>query len=302
MCLTNRFDLHGDDTNLNELIDEIKVYQEMFLDTPLEVVVIDTFAKVTPGLTENDGKDVGMVMARLDRIRTELSTGVWLVHHMNAAGSGPRGHTSLLAGYESGIQVVRGEDKHEYQRHDGKQVLADVRYAILKKQKEGEDGIRWRFFLEDILVERDDDGSPRYSGCVRPLDVDVVDNRLGGLNISDGMMIVLRALKKAVEDYGEDPPPGMARNVYKIVNADHWFSAYMRLSGDEGEDTIRKKLKRANDWLQAHNVIDRDNPYVWFAGRRVNGFEVPVKRDAESSQSWEGRNVMESEVDFMNYG
>ncbi|MFI7996082.1 AAA family ATPase, partial [Acinetobacter baumannii] len=72
-------------------------------DVPLELIVIDTFNKATPGANENDGKDMGVVLARCDRIRQKTGAHVMLVHHLNAGGTKARGHTSLFANVENVI-------------------------------------------------------------------------------------------------------------------------------------------------------------------------------------------------------
>lgn len=59
------------------------------------LIVIDTQARVTVGADENSARDMGMLVAAADRIRTATRACVLLVHHEARGGDNMRGSTSL---------------------------------------------------------------------------------------------------------------------------------------------------------------------------------------------------------------
>lgn len=62
---------------------------------PLECVVVDTFASVTPGAQENDSAVMTQAMSAARSWVRELGVSVIILHHTNAAGSRERGHSSM---------------------------------------------------------------------------------------------------------------------------------------------------------------------------------------------------------------
>ena len=78
VLLERPLDLYTNDEHVDLFIEECRHWGGRF-DVPLELIVIDTFNKATPGANENDGKDMGTVLARCDRIRRETGAHVMLV-------------------------------------------------------------------------------------------------------------------------------------------------------------------------------------------------------------------------------
>lgn len=271
VCLTRKFDLFGNEPELVDLIAEIKHHAAQF-DVPLEAVVIDTLNKTTPGMDEISGKDVGVVMKRLERIREECNCGLWLVHHKNAAGTGPRGHTSLYAAFETAIEVSRAMSEKDSDDRP-------IRFARLAKQREGEDGIVWRFVLPSVEIGRDVEGDAMTSCVVAPpAGQQTIAERpnmaLGAARPpSPQQSNILRALLKALSERGEATPPGLGlpRSITTVTRVGHWYDAYRQTAAEQSDDAIKQAMKRASDhWLEKR-VIGRNNPYVWITGRPVTG-------------------------------
>lgn len=271
VCLTRKFDLFGNEPQLVELIAEIKHHAAQF-DLPLEAVVIDTLNKTTPGMDEISGKDVGIVMARLERIQTECKCGLWLVHHKNAAGTGPRGHTSLYAAFETAIEVSRAMSEKD-------QDDRPIRFARLAKQREGEDGIVWRFVLPSVEIGRDAEGDAMTSCVVAPpagqaTIAEKPNTAPGGVRRpSPQQSNILRALLKALTERGEPAPSALQlpRSVTSVTRVGHWYDAYRQTAAEQTDDAVKQAMKRASDyWLERH-VIGRHNPFVWITGRPVEG-------------------------------
>ncbi|MBT2207022.1 AAA family ATPase [Actinomadura sp. NEAU-AAG7] len=70
-------------------------------------VVVDTQARVTVGADENSAKDMGQLVAALERIRATTGACVLLVHHESRAGDNMRGSTALEGAAETMIRVSK---------------------------------------------------------------------------------------------------------------------------------------------------------------------------------------------------
>ncbi|SHG87571.1 AAA family ATPase [Bradyrhizobium erythrophlei] len=302
ICLTKKFDLFGNEQQVIELIAEIKVlvanWNEMFPDDQLELeaVVIDTLNKTTPGMDEINGKEVGLVMSRLDRIREECDCGLWLVHHMNAGGTGPRGHTSLYAAFETAIKIGRYDHTAKdapAKIADGNK-LRDRRFTQITKQREGEDGEITDFFLRGVIAGYDEDNAPIPGAVVEWIDADPAARvkqaeEEAGINMTDQNRNTYRALRRALEEFGVAPPPrlGLPKSVDRVVEAQRWSQIYREnFAADASDDAVRKAIQRGNNFMIDKGIMARSNPFVWITGKRIRGVPKrpdPVDREEEAT-------------------
>lgn len=135
---------------------------------PVDLVIVDTFAQVTPGANENTSEDVGRALANL-KLLHEATRAMNLVvaHAGKDLSKGVRGWSGLKAAADVQIEVVRHED--------------GTREIIIEKMKDGEDGIRWAFRLEVVEVGIDYDGDIVTSCVAVPaeLPTKVEEERIG---------------------------------------------------------------------------------------------------------------------------
>jgi hypothetical protein len=126
------------------------------------LIVVDTWAQVTPGSNENSGEDMGKALAHCRKLRHASGAMVVLVHHSGKdATRGARGWSGLRAAADCEISVER----------DG-----DVRTATITKLKDGDDGSRFGFSLSTVPVGHDDDGDPVTSCVVEEAEVSASTN------------------------------------------------------------------------------------------------------------------------------
>lgn len=276
VLLQSKIDLYRDDGDTDALIDEIKALAEQY-DVPLRAVFIDTLATATGGADENSGRDMSAVMANVDKINAATGAHVCLVHHMNAAGTKLRGHTSIYANIDQVITVTRDE-------------MTKIRTAVLDKQKDGEDGQLIRFELMSVQIgSRQLDGEP-ITSCVT-LDVgerEAVKSQKPGFKLTQQEELVFRALVTALGELGR-PPPAERKNIppqiSTVVTYKEWRDTYARSAPiDEDSDdakraaAVKKAMQRAGVTLLSFGIIGRDNPFVWWSGKPVRGFgkDVPT--------------------------
>jgi putative DNA primase/helicase len=71
------------------------------------LIVGDTLARLSAGANENAGQDMGLVVRRIDRIRTECKAHFLLIHHSGkAAAAGARGWSGIRAAVDTEIEVT----------------------------------------------------------------------------------------------------------------------------------------------------------------------------------------------------
>jgi len=277
VLLPTTVDLYSGDDATTALIAEIKHWASTF-DVPLELVVIDTLSTATPGADENSSKDIGPVLARCERLARECECAVMLVHHMNAGGQKPRGHTSILANLDSVLKIEKLEEMDIDRRV--------IREIELVKQKDGESGRKWRFVLPAVDLGRDADGDPITSCVVRAPNAEGEPGETSkatdaGIRLTPQCEVFLRAIYRALADYGEDAPialglPSGARVVkWKLlagVFAGMAFDGADEADPKKRQDKLSQAMKRHGERLMQLRVIMRENPYLWLTGRKVRGF------------------------------
>jgi energy-coupling factor transporter ATP-binding protein EcfA2 len=116
-----------------------------------DVVVVDTWAQVTPGGNENAGEDMGKALAHCKGIKRATGAVVVLVHHSGKdASKGARGWSGLRAAADAELEVIRSPAGRS------------MRTA---KQKDGADDLEWGFALETVELGMDEDGDP-ITSCI----------------------------------------------------------------------------------------------------------------------------------------
>lgn len=278
VLLPARIDLYHSDDHTDALIEECRYWASTF-SSPLELIVIDTWATATPGANENDGKDVGVVLERCARLQKATGAAVLLVHHMNADGSKVRGHTSILGNLENVLIVRQVEGAtDEYGRQ--------VREVVVDKNKDGEDGKRFRFTLRSVQIGIDKDGDPVTSCIVINSDGGTTDQPPPERpNVTSAEAMLVRAIERAETYSSHEHPAGLGIPTHiKIVRWRDVLKEYDALSLEEDQDdespedrkkrkdARAKRLGRLGENLLRKNIIGRESPFVWLTGRRIKGY------------------------------
>jgi archaellum biogenesis ATPase FlaH len=115
------------------------------------LIVVDTFAQVTPGANENSGEDMGKALAECRRIHRASGAMVLLVHHSGKdASKGARGWSGLRAAADVELEVLRSDE---------------VRSVSVTKLKDGQDGGSVGFKLHTVVLGEDEDGDD-ITSCI----------------------------------------------------------------------------------------------------------------------------------------
>jgi hypothetical protein len=154
------------------------------------LIVVDTWAQVTPGANENSGEDMGKALAHCRRLKQATGAMVLLIHHSGKDSTrGARGWSGLRAAADCEVSIERNED---------------ARVATITKLKDGDDGLQFGFKLVTVPVGHDEDGDPVSSCVVEEAEVNdsVKPNKVRlGANEKD----VIRTVRSYEEEKGEWP-------------------------------------------------------------------------------------------------
>ncbi|MEA9996278.1 AAA family ATPase [Pseudomonas sp. 10B1] len=123
-----------------------------------DLIIMDTLASVMAGGNENTGESMGKVIDSAKRISMETGSVVLLVHHSGKnQAAGARGWSGMRAGVDAEFCIT--QDK------DGK-----TRVIEATKIKNGVQGKKFAFMLQQVDLGRDEDGEPESSCVVQFLD------------------------------------------------------------------------------------------------------------------------------------
>ena len=105
------------------------------------MVILDTLNRVSAGLDENSGVDMGIILDNCKKLQKLTSGLVCLVHHCGKnAANGLRGHSSLLGALDAAIEVSRRGNNRVWK---------------VVKNKDGQDGQAYKFTLNIRVVGKD---------------------------------------------------------------------------------------------------------------------------------------------------
>jgi hypothetical protein len=139
--------------NFSLLNDDYEQFSSELIEAGLSngVVVIDTLSQASPGGDENSSTDMGTLIAAAQNIERKTGSLVILIHHTGKdASRGARGHSSLFAALDAGIELKRLKTGREWS---------------ISKSKDSVDGGSHPFKLETIPLGIDEDGD-EITSCV----------------------------------------------------------------------------------------------------------------------------------------
>jgi hypothetical protein len=236
-------DLHGE-ADASAIINQANRSQ-------YSLVVVDTLAMSIGEGSENDGRDMGMFISNIMRLKTHFNCHIMIVHHTGKDRSkGARGHSSLRAALDTEIEL----------KADGL-----VRTASVTKQRDMENGKKVAFILEVVELGMDEDLEVVTSCVISPTDAPNSSSKKQTL--SGFKEVAHQSLLDAISKHGrqirgsEHYPSNR-----KIVEATHWHSEFkLRRASDEiAKDSINKSFGRNRIWLQENDYIREYEDEIWF--------------------------------------
>jgi hypothetical protein len=221
------------------------------------LVVVDTTARAMSGTDENSTQVMTAFVAQCAHLQDMPSTPhVAVVHHENAGGTKPRGSTSLLGAGDTFIRV---------QKNDKGQ-----RSWTLNTAKDDEDGARYGFALESVMLGFDEDDDILESCVVveAPLPAEEPRGKKGKQEKPDpapkpprkpvgaNQQLVLEALREVLFDTPDarpshiDAPAGVA-----VVTKETWWRVARERLPHDDERKAREAFREALEGLVGRNFV-----------------------------------------------
>lgn len=284
-------DLFSSDDDTKALVADIKAWAQSF-KAPLGLVVVDTFSAATPGADEIKSADVSRILRNIDTIREQTGAHVMVVHHMNAEGSKVRGHSSMVANFDTVLVVAKTEEHDKPESGKPHQ----VRTMTTLKQKDGAAGYLRKFILRVVDLGFDPEGEP-ITSCVCDLPDNITGEDLttkwrepGFYQIpklrGDYGTVGFTALVTALKLHGRRPPPHVDRIPLdaSAVTVGDWLNEWLSAADfkEEEREALKERLRGQRKGLVARlmrdNIIDKQGDWVWRTKRKVQGYDKPGNR------------------------
>lgn len=74
-----------------------------------DLLIVDTWARATPGMNENSAEQVSETIRRLDILRSRTGCAIGIVHHVTASTGKARGSTALNAAFDTEFTITPDE-------------------------------------------------------------------------------------------------------------------------------------------------------------------------------------------------
>lgn len=257
VLLTSKVDLYGKNGDAEAFLQEILAWKTV-MSEPLSLLVIDTFSTASPGANENASEDMSRILSNIETIQKAANVAVAIVHHKNAAGEKPRGHTSLYANADSALEVIR--DK-----------TSKSRSFKIAKVKDGLDGQTIGFRLQTVVLGSYDDGKSITSCVVEPAQDGSArtGDRPGGNPLTSMQIAFLRVLRQITAAKGVEVPPSLSAPAgARGVLWPEFLTAYMiEADPEKSDEAVKKQAARDGDKLLNRAMIGRAKPYLWLTDK-----------------------------------
>jgi len=221
------------------------------------IVVLDTLARVIPGVDENSSREMGRFISNAEAISRSLHCLVLAIHHVGKnSESGMRGSSALHGASDVEWSIVN---------EDG------VRTIKLAKSKEGADDLSWTFCLEVVQAGVDEDGEPITTCVVANVSEPTFANGrkpVKSTTIPSSQRLLFASLDDALVAFGETVRPfGSSGSEVLAVRRERVRDAYFRAHPADNDGAKKTAFNRAlNAAAAAKLIISADlsgATFVW---------------------------------------
>jgi hypothetical protein len=213
------------------------------------VVCIDTLAASAPGMDENTSADMGQLIANLQDMQTELGGFVLVVHHSGKDETkGLRGWSGLNGALDCAIAVSRVSDNKK-----------DInRRWEVSKSKDGSDGLKTDFVLEQVQLGFDEDGHP-ITSCVISHSMQQPHDSASETDADDDDFI-WQWVKEQIEAGNHPSKNSLKKQVgsmkpHRAITQERVSGAIERLMAASRLQKASFKSPSGNEWIQAVDSV-----------------------------------------------
>jgi hypothetical protein len=220
---------------------------------PVVWIIIDTLNRVLAGGDENSSKDIGAVIAAVDRIQRTTSAHVTLIHHVPVdLTDRMRGHGSVLGAVDLTVRISKDDRVVTVEADKANDLVEKPRFAFRFQSVElAYDPDTQRATTAPVLV-------PCDAPAVRPP---------GTRKLSDRQRLALDILADCAADRGQTPPLAFGLPTGLVaVTLDHWRDElFSRAVLDPDAKNPREDFRRVKNSLHARKLIGVRDNLAWKA-------------------------------------
>lgn len=240
----------------SEIVSEAMEVIEAASGVPVRLIVLDTASRMMPGAVDSEPKDMKAFLDGVETLREETGAHVLIIHHSGKdKDRGMRGSSMLRDYSDCVIEITPGD--------------ASPSVATIEKMKDGEDGAKYRFTLQQTAIGHDNDGD-EITSCVV-----IDDGKSEGTEpakakrLPDDLENARRVLADLLSDDSVTTVTasvtGMSRAGVRCVPLEQWKDACRNRSILDDGDKGRQQWKRLKDKGLRLNVIGIQGDLVWLA-------------------------------------
>jgi RecA-family ATPase len=217
---------------------------------PVAWIIIDTLNRALAGGDENSSRDMGMVIAAVDRIQRETGAHCSLVHHVPVDRTDRmRGHSSVLGAVDLTVRITKDDKTVSVEADKANDLVEKPRFAFQFRSVE----IACNADTHEVIT------APVLVPC------DVVIAPKVTRKLSDRNKLALAALTEAVLNNGQPAPTGFELPQGTcVVPLTNWRDEMFRRGVLEHEaPNPRQDFKRVREALAARQLIGLREDFVW---------------------------------------
>jgi len=187
---------------------DISAVEAVVNDTRPDLLILDSFRSMTPGMDENDTGQTARALDPLRRLAHESGAAILLIHHANKAGRDFRGASSIRDSVDVLWHLGRQEDDPDPRR----------RFLHNRKMRVAPDGDRLWLCLDvdrgRVLIDQAEPPEEQSPPTKQPVRAKLSDEILAGM---DDRQMRLAAIAEMV---GRRPKDGSVRNALAALVED----------------------------------------------------------------------------------
>ncbi|MEN3791835.1 AAA family ATPase [Fulvimarina sp. MAC3] len=248
VMMPRAIDLFSKDNKSIDLIGDAMTEIQERAGLPVRLIVLDTLSRMMHGGVDSEPRDMKIFLEHVEALRQATGAHILIIHHTGKeTDRGMRG-SSMLRDFADTVLAIEAP-KEEDTDH--------LHWIKVDKQKDGEDGGKYRARLSQSTVGTDEDGDETTSCVVEHLGAsETTGPAKPQKRLSPSEEIARRALADLLCDQGVTPrdsriPP----SVTHVVTLEAWKDEFRRRGDFTDPDQARADARFRQAWKRTHEGL-----------------------------------------------
>lgn len=221
---------------------------EIVAEERYELVILDTQARMTLGLNENDNGQMGVYTEAVSLLRRTTNACVLTVHHTGRNGGDARGASAIDAAQDM---------EWKMKRTAGKELTAEIR---AEKNKDGDDTLVIPVRMKVVDVGTDEDGDPVTSLVLDPDVTPFESAQLGPLGQVEAESLTTEQWIDMVFDLDTEKNGYTRAEVKRLVGQLRKRAGQGSISEDTIKKTLGRMIEKGSLFADGRSRVTREMP------------------------------------------